>query len=323
MMRVFHSPGRLAAWICAGWTLLGTPPAVAVEVVASLTPLHSLTTAILGDNGRTHLLMGGGSPHGGALKPSDARALENAEMVIWVGDGLERFLTRPLASLSGKARILELGALDGLTWPSVEKHDEHDEHDDDEHDDDGHDGGHGHGGHDDHNGQDLHIWLDPRNAMVIANAIARALMDIDPANAATFARNAARLEDRIRALDAELAAALTPLAGRPYVVFHDGYRHLQERYGLGPVLALTVAPDRPLTPRALGRIRDATRSHTLRCLFTEPQFNPRALASIASDSGTRIATLDPLGWELEPGPDLYIEMMRANGRALTACLGAE
>lgn len=303
MMRFFRSPGRLAAWVCAGWAVLGAPPAVAIEVVASLAPIHSLTAAILGDNGQARLLMGGGSPHGGALKPSDARALENADLVIWVGGDLERFLIRPLASLAGKARILELGVLDGLTQPPVEKHD-----------DDGHDG---------HDGQDLHIWLDPRNASIIAAAIARALMDIDPANAAAFARNAARLEDRLRALDAELAAALTPLSGRPYVVFHDGYRHLQERYGLGPVLALTVAPERPLTPGALGRIRDAIRSRALRCLFAEPQFNPRALAAIAADSGARVATLDPLGWGLEPGPDLYVEMMRANGRALTACLGAE
>jgi zinc transport system substrate-binding protein len=356
----------------------------APDVIASIKPVHSLVAGVMGEVGAPDLLVrGGASPHGFTLRPSDARRLEQADLVLWVGPQLETFLPRTLDTLSGDAMQIRLIDAEGLAlWPVREggaweghahdhssehadddhdhdhssehagddhDHDHSSEHADDDHDhghgddhdhetadhahDDGHDDDHAHGeaaeaghdhAHDDGQGHDAaldgHIWLDPDNARAMVTAIADALGSVDPANADTYAANAQALDAEIAALDGDLAARLAPVADRPFVVFHDAYRALEEHYGLNAVGSITVSPElRPGAAR-LVEIRERIAALDAVCVFAEPQFPPDLVDTVTEGLDARSGTLDPLGAELEPGTGLYADLMSGLARDLVACL---
>ena len=110
-----HLPARVAFL----WAIAFATPASATEparVVATIKPIHSLVAAVMQGAGAPRLLIGGGaSPHAYSLKPSDARALQNADVIFWVGRDLETFLEKPLTALPKTARVVELAAAPGMT----------------------------------------------------------------------------------------------------------------------------------------------------------------------------------------------------------------
>ncbi len=317
----------LAAGLLAVAALLSAAPALAgpPKVVASIKPVHSLVAAVMEGIGEPALIVrGAASPHSYALKPSDARALAEAELVFWVGPALEGFLAKPLAATATRARVVSLLEAPGLRRLAAREGGVWEAH------------GHGHGdshGHDHDHDHDragdgpppaevnTHVWLDPVNARAMVAAIADALADADPANAAAYRANAERAGHRLDALDAELKATLDPVAAKPFVVFHDAYHYLEARYGLNGVGAITVSPDRRPSARRLSAIRARIAELGAVCVFAEPQFEPALVDTVLRGTGARKGVLDPEGAGLADGPDLYPALMRAAVASLAGCLG--
>lgn len=311
MHRRPHFALILAAAAFAGFAAAANAHADGPRVVVSIMPVHAIVAAVMAGVAAPELLVkGAGSPHTYAMRPSQARSLNDAEVVFWVGGNLETFLAKPLSALAGKARLIELMAIEGMTlYPARAG-----------------------GAWQRHAGQappsathgalDAHLWLDPANAKRIARAAAAALSAVDAANRAAYAANAERFAARIDALDAELRAALAAIKHVPYAVFHDAYQYFERRYGLNVVGAVTTGPERRPGARRLQRIRAAIRDLGARCLFSEPQFKPAVLRIVAEGAGVRVGVLDPLGAGLEAGADAYFALMRGLARALAECLEA-
>lgn len=284
------------------------------SVVASIPPVQALVSAVMGDRGRVHLLVGPGqSPHAVTLKPSDARALDAATVVFWVGPDLETFLPKVLGSTS--ARSVALLEVPGLTlyarrtdplWAA-----EDDDHED-EHEHDHSDGAH-----------DPHAWLDPDNARRWVAAIADTLAEIDPDGAPTYRANAVVADAGLKALTAEIEGLLAPVHDRPFMVFHDGYRYIEERFALRGVGAVTVSPSVSPGARHLSALRQRLEAEGVRCLFAEPQFSPRILETLGQGTAAHIATLDPLGGGEGTGLDGYRVMMRTLATAVRDCLATD
>ena len=254
-----------------------------VNVVASIFPLHSLAAGVMKGVGEPALLLqGGSSPHDFSLKPSQARLLQSADLVLWVGANLEYPLARYAENLA-PGHSLALGG-----------------------------GGEA--------GQNPHIWLDPERAKEIVSAMAQRLRARDPDHAAIYARNAEALKARIDALEVELAALLDPLRGIPYVVFHDAYAPFESRFGMHNVGALTSEPERGLSAGKIRRMRVTIAEADARCAFREPQFAPQLLAVVTEQSDIRIGQLDPLGSNLEPGINGYFVLMRNLAHGFVDCL---
>lgn len=321
-----------AAVLCGGpaWALDG--------VVASIKPVHSLVAAVMEGVGEPELLVkGAASPHAYALRPSEARALERAKVVFWVGEGMETFLAGPLETLGGNARVVELVKahdlveLDFREGGPFEAHDhgDHEGHDhahDDDDDEAGHDGGddhahegHGHEGHD-HGAIDMHLWLDPSNAKAFVREIEEALSAADPDNAATYEANADALKEKLDALIAETDAALAPVRGRGFVVFHDAYQYFENRFDIQAAGSITVSPEAIPGAQRLTDIRAKVAELGATCIFAEPQFEPRLISVVAEGTQARTGVLDPLGADLEDGPELYFELIRNLTTSLTTCL---
>ena len=286
------------------------------SVVASIRPVHSLVAGVMEGVGEPYLLVrGGGSPHAYAMRPSDARALDQAQIVFWIGEAMETFLARPIEVLAGDADAGPFARAQGVRLLARRAESAWDERGHDGHGPDGHDEG-----PEDPGRSDMHLWLDPENAIVMVEDIAARLAAADPDRAQTYMANAARIIRQLSALDRELAETLTPLQDKPYIVFHDAYQYLEARYGLMSVGSMTDNAEQGPGAGRLSRIRERLGISGALCVFAEPQFEPDLVDALASGTGAQAAVLDPLGAGLPAGADLYADLMRAMAASLVACL---
>jgi len=284
-----------------------TPP----RVVASIAPLHSLVAAVMKDAGTPQLLLRGGeSPHTFSLRPSDARMLNDADVLFWIGPTLELPLARIIPKL-GVSHTVSLLDSPGLALLPNRQRQLADHHGQVEAGDIGHAA--------DTAGIDPHIWLSPANAAVMADEIARRLARIDPKRSGLYASNATQLQQRLLALDREIATQLGRIQGN-YAVFHDAYQYFEAQYGLQPVATVTTHPERSPGASHLHRLRATLANQQVRCLFSEPQYPPGLVSMLSGDLQTRHAVLDPLGADIPPGPEAYMQMMRAIAKTLSDCM---
>lgn len=295
------------------------------RVLVSIKPIHSLTTAIMADVGTPQLLItGGGSPHGYTLRPSEARLIADADLVIWIGQELESFLVRPLENLNRDDVSLSLltelpqqvlPVRSGGTWEGHGHNlggelDHHDSH----HDQDalGH--------HDDDAAKDPHIWTSPLVAKEIVILIADRLSAVDPSHADIYTSNATKLTAQLDQLFLELKAQLQPVASVPYVVFHDAYQYFERDFAVNAIGSVAIDAERAPGVRRVMEVRDKISELNARAVFSEPQFQSRIIATIIEGTGVKTGILDPMGAELAEGPDAYFELIRDMGSSLATAL---
>ena len=201
-----------------------------VKVVASIKPIHSLVSSVMDGVGQPDVIVDGyNSPHGFSLKPSHAKMIENADLIIWVGEDLEAFLEKPLNTISKKAVNIEIMDLSGIKKLKFreknifEGHDDHGHgHNEKKHDDHGHkEAKHDDHGHDKHaHGEhDPHVWLDPMNAKVIIKEIENQLVKLDPDNSSKYKANSKKAQSELDNLTKNIKSDLK--GNLRFVVFHD------------------------------------------------------------------------------------------------------
>ncbi len=301
------------ALFLAGATLVAAPAGAQPRVVASILPLQSLTAGVMAGIGEpSTIIRGAGSPHSYSLRPSEARLLNDAQVIFWIGPNYENFLAKPVAALGSKARVVTLISAPGVTALPAREGGTWDEH--------AHEPGHKHTHKPGISELDAHVFLDPVNAKAIVGVIAVTLGAVDAANRERYVANAQAVTGRIDALDSELTSLLAPVRAVPYVVFHDGYQYLEHRYGLNAVGSITVSPERAPGARRLGEIRRKIERLKAACVFSEPQFETALVRTVSNGTTARIGVLDYIGIDQAPGPDAYFGMMRGLGRALADCL---
>ncbi len=270
------------------------------KILASIKPLALIAQEVAGNGAEVDTLLPvTASAHDYPLKMSDHRRLRDADLVLWVGAELESFLARPLANLP-EQRVLTSYTLPGLFWPAADDH---------SHDHTSHDDAHGHGD------KDPHIWLDPRNAAIIAHAIAQRLGQLVPASAPQFAHNAVRFSESLQGLDADLLTQLEPVKSLGFVVYHEGYSHFVSRYGLHQLAYVTFTPERRPGARHLQELRSvlAREGH---CVFLEPYQNSGSIEEMARGLGLNTGLLDPIGNDKVSS---YRELMEQLGQSFLAC----
>lgn len=284
------------------------------DVVVTIKPVHSLVSAVMAGVSEPDLLVkGAASGHGYNLKPSDAKMLENAKVIFWIGPEMEAFLTKPLGSLGSRAQVVQLENVPGLELLEAREDGNFEPHD------------HGHAHHHDgegheHHHDDMHIWLDPQNAKLMLKPIADALSKADPDHAKQYQDNAAAYAVKLDALRAELAAQLQPVAGKPYVVFHDAYQYFERRFGLSAAGSITVNTETAPGAARIREIQDKVKSLGAACVFSEPQFESRLVHTVLEGTQAKTGVLDPLGADIKDGPELYPQLMRNLASSLKNCL---
>jgi len=322
-----------------------------IKVVASIKPIHSLASYLMDGIAKPDLIVDGyASPHGFAMKPSHAKMLQNADLIFWVGEDLESFLEKPLNSIAKKAEKIELMDIKGLNVLEFRERnifDDHDDHDHDGHakkkkdDHDDHEGhskkkkddhddhdGHAkkkkdeHDDHDDHEGHahgeyDPHIWLDPINAKVILKEMTEHLIENDSKNASTYKSN---LDKALKDIDKLTMDVMTELnQSVASIVFHDAYQYFEERFNVNILGAFTVNTDVMPGAEQLAEIREIIEHDKVSCVFSEPQFNPDIIKAVAKDMNIKTGVIDPLGATLDPGKDLYFDLISNMSKSFKGC----
>jgi len=317
-------------------TVLAASAAVAAPRLATdIAPVHSIAARVMADIGEPGLILPpGASPHGYALRPSEAQLLQDADLVVWIGPTLTPWLADPIATLAPQATLVTLAEAPDLETLPIRaggpfEADEHEEEHDHEHADEAHDHEaeeHAEEAHD-HDATvppeaiDGHLWLDPDNAIAMARAIAAALGEADPANAAAYAANAEAFAAETTAQAATIEARLAPLRGRPFIVFHDGYQYFEHSFDLPAAGSIALHDgDAPGTAR-IAAIRDRVIADGVVCAFAEPEFAPALLETVIEGTPARAGRLDGIGASLTPGPDLYPALLDGLADGLEACLG--
>ena len=297
-----------------------------IKVVASIKPIHSLASYLMNGVNKPDLIVDGySSPHGFALKPSHAKMLQEADIIFYVGEGLENFLEKPLKSIAKKAEKIELMEIKGLQKLKFRERNIFDDHDDHGHEEDGHkeddhdDHGHDEDGHEGHaHGEyDPHIWLDPENAKVILNEMVEHLIENDEKNASIYKSN---LNKALKDIDGLIKNVKSELnKDFKSIVFHDAYQYFEVRFNVTVLGAFTVNTDVMPGAEQLSEIREIIEHDKVSCIFSEPQFNPNIINAVAKDMNIKTGVLDPLGATLDPGKDLYFDLIRNMSKSFKGC----
>ena len=295
-----------------------------INVVSSVKPLHSLVSGVMEGVARPDLIVkGSASPHTYSLRPSQARQLEDADLVFWMGHELESFLEQPLEAIATKAHIVEL--IDSSKLKKIKMreggmfdahaHDDHDEHE-------GHDDHDEHEGHDDHgHGEfDVHVWLDPENAKVLVDEIKLALIELDPVNASKYESNSNKMNMKLDQLIDEVSKKLESDKGKGYVVFHDAYQYFEQRFGMSAVGSITVSPEVVPGANRIRELKNKINELNAHCVFSEPQFEPKLVSTVIEGTQANTGVLDPLGASIKDGPELYFTLIRNMADSLHECL---
>ena len=297
-----------------------------LRVIASIKPIHSIAAALMEGVGVPSLLITGATnPHDYRMRPSDAENLQSADILFWVGPGLEG---KSIKSVAQSARIVTL----------VPDEDEHDEHDHDDHEEHGHEehaghdehdhDEHGHNGDDEHEGEnpDLHLWLDPHRVEEVVAVMLEAFVQTDPDNAPTYRANGEALLERLHLLDENLRERIERLENeRSYIVFHDAYTSFENRYGLRSAGALLSGDphghEHSPSAHRLAELRELLleASTDIGCVFIEPAFDPASAETLTEGTGVRTVVLDPLGTDIPPGSDAYFLMMENLATSFEEC----
>lgn len=321
------------------------------NVVTDMAPIQSLVQQVMGDLATPPALMpAGASPHGFSLRPSDARALQQADLVFWTGVQVEPWLEEMIDKVAGGAVSVPLAAHEGTSvlplreGAAFERHvheegdedhadhmDEHaDEHMDEHAEDEGHDahedhdGGDGHDDHDEHDahameGIDGHSWLDPMNGRVWLGVIAEELAKADPDHAETYRANAAAAQQTLdQEIDA-ITADLAPLSDLRFIVFHDAYHYFENRFDLAAAGSISLSDASEPSPARIREIQDTIKAQQVTCVFSEPQFNAGMVQTVLDGTEAKTVVIDPLGADLAPGAGFYADLMRNMAAAFVAC----
>jgi len=460
-MSRYLMPLSMTASLLAG-TAMADVPRVAVDIA----PVHSLVTRVMEGVGTPSLIVQpGASPHEYSLRPSEAAALEEADLVFWIGEDLTPWMAGAVETLAGDADVTTLLEADGVTLLDFREgalfeahsHD-HGEHDHEEHVED-HDHGHGehafewaglfdlepgtyswsfaqvdgdyadpamrmvilaaddieaveeaaegllqaeaaeertggdvlvaaemayslvfdaesevtvfeiaiaeagtyafftehmpfefeadehffkdasgadvepvaqepdmdhdHGDHDHdhaHGDHDPHAWLSPDNAAVWLNVIAAELSAADPDNAGAYFANAAAAREELETVVAEVNAALDPVRGLRFIVFHDAYQYFETAFDFPASGAISIGDASDPSPARIAEIQGRIADENIQCVLSEPQFNPGLVATVMDGADAKTSVLDPLGSNLETGASLYPQLLRNLANSLADCL---
>lgn len=282
-----------------------------VNVVTTIKPLHSLISNVMKGVGDPSLIIEGTSnPHNFVLKPSHAKLLQDADIIFWIGEDLEAFMEKPLSSLAKDAKkisFMELGSIKKLKFRenNIFDHDDHDGHKEDDHD------RHNHGEF------DAHLWLDPVNAKEMVIEISHELSKLDPANKNKYKANADKTIEVLDSLIKEVNQSLPKDIS--YVVFHDAYQYFEKRFEVTSAGALTLNPDVLPGAKQIVDIQSLIKEKNIKCIFSEPQYNPKIIETLASDTNISTGTMDPLGANLDRGVTMYSKLIMNIADSIKNC----
>ncbi|GAB2693123.1 metal ABC transporter substrate-binding protein [Paenibacillus thermoaerophilus] len=295
------------------------------NVVASFYPLSYMAKEIGGEYvNAINLVPTGVEPHDWSPNSRERKAIEDADVLLYNGAGLEGWVDDVLDSLD-KTGMIVVEASKGLDLIRVDEKDA-DEHGaeesghEHEHEDEQHESGHGHQHESD---VDPHVWVSPKQAIRIAENVFKGIVEADPAHREAYQANYEKLVGQLQALDEKYRTQLGQTARKEIVVTHDAFSYLARDYGLKQMSLMGLAPDAEPTPKDIQRINEFVREHGIRYLFFEELVSDKLAKTLANDAKIDTLVLNPLEGltdEQEKAGETLLSLMETNLQNLLKAL---
>lgn len=257
--------------------------AFGANIVCSITPLFAIAKELLKDIDEPHLLIESQvSPHVFVVKPTNAKLIETADLVIWIGDQLETGLQKFIHKKDPQ-KVMTLMSVKGLSLLPLQSPHSHDETEECDH-------------HQHHqNEKDPHIWLSFSNLALLIDRMSErfALLYMDKKE--LIHDRAERLKKDLSALYETGKKVLKERQVVPIAAYHNGYQYFFQQYGLPQPLTLTYHPEAGVRISAYEKISESQNDKAPKCIFTEAQFPEKILKKMTREQKTIIKVLDPLG----------------------------
>ncbi|SOB74925.1 zinc transport system substrate-binding protein [Marinobacter sp. LV10R510-11A] len=296
--------------LSASALLYGNSALAETYILASLKPLELLVRAVATEDMHTSTLVpAGSSPHNYSMAPSKRRALENADVIFWVGPEMETFLNRLLTGDEFGGRSVALMAPDADAASSERENQDHSQHNDK------HGDGHDHG-----DGEDPHIWVDPQMAVTMAENIRDTLAGLDGTDKPALDRNLERFRAAVTQKEEQIREQLAPLQDVSLFAYHSAFTRFAEHYNLKVEGVLTLNPELSPGARHIADVQNSLRSANHPCLLTEPQFNRQWWRSITQGLDVKFSTWDPLATDIDATANGYAEFQQSIADAVLKCL---
>jgi zinc transport system substrate-binding protein len=318
-------------------TTIFTAPVSAdqLRVVVDIPPVHGIVDGVLGSNASITTLIGSGiDPHNYTMKPSQAAAVSEADLIVLIGEALTPSLAKKLPSLASNAKIIELAEVPNVHLIAYE--DAHDAHEDDAHHDDEHHGDHKdhddhadekeqnehehdehhddeHDGHD-HSGVDPHMWLDIDNADAWAHAIAKSASELSPDLTPDINAKLAAFEQALIGLKSEMQT----LTAKPYSVSHDAFGYLEESFGIDHPQAVTNGMGLRPSPSDMANLRAQIEATPPACMIIDPNDHTALAYALAEEYSIKTLEFSQLG-EIVEGQNAYLDLMSGAVAAFKTC----
>ena len=282
------------------------------NIISSVKPIAFITQAISDGITNTDILLPDGtSPHTYSLKPSDLAKIKTAELIIWVGEDLETFMPTVLKSIDKDKQIelMDIPTIKSLLRTSTNNHDQHETH---THNNDS--------DHDHHGEYDEHIWLSPKIAKEIAQAVHDKLITIYPDKKDIIDENLNEFTVKLAETEQNIAKKLINVQNSGYFVFHDAYGYFESQFGLKNLGSFTINPAVQPGVQTVYAIKRELKEHQAVCVFREPQFSPAVIEKIVNGTDVRIGELNPLGTDITLSKNAYSQFLLRLTQQLLDCL---
>lgn len=285
------------------------------NILTSIKPLGFIAAAVANGVTTTEVLIPPtASPHDYSLKPSDIQKLQQAGLVVWIGEDIDSFLEKNIEKLPA-SKVLTLEDVKQIE-PLLGEAAEHYEHNDNDHD---HNHDHNHN-HDNDLDTNWHIWLSPTISKIIAAEIAEKLIAQYPEKKALIEQNLTDFNLDLAKQSSKITTQLAPLKDKGFYVFHDAYRYFEDAYGLKQTGYFTINPLVAPGAKTLAEIKEKLEHHQVQCLFTEPQFTPKVVELLSRNTTAKIGQLDPLGSNIQISKHAYTEFLQQLADDFSNCL---
>jgi len=280
------------------------------NVVTDIAPTHSLVSMIMKGIGEPKLLIKPNeNPHDYRLRPSKAKALEQADIVFWISSGLTPSLAKTIPNIANSAESVELIKLERTEILYMRENVAFAEED------------HGHSeNHDEHANVDPHAWLSINNGMNWLDKIANKLSILDPENQNQYQKNAQLAKLELSQTGEKIEKMLASKNDGNFLVYHDAYQYFEKSFNINATGAVQLGDATDPSPAELIVLQNKVKELKIECVFTNPQIDPRLLGSIFNDLNLEIGTLDPFGIDLDIGSNLYNKLLIKTATNIANCL---
>ncbi|MDA0361405.1 MAG: zinc ABC transporter substrate-binding protein [Proteobacteria bacterium] len=288
---------------------LAEVPRVSVDIL----PVHSLVSQVLKGLAVPDLLVEtGSSPHNYYMRPSEAAALEAADIVFWVSDGLTPWFGNVVGTISKKAKVIELFKAKGVKKLPFREGAAFENH--------AHEENHEIGVEKSEDEYNPHAWLDPENGKLWLDVIATELSKLDPKNSNIYLQNAHEGKLIIEAVEKNILIMLNPYRSKSFVVFHDAYQYFEHRFDFLSSGAIALSDASKPSPSRLKEIKDLILELGVACVFAEPQYSRGLVNAVTEGTNAHIGVLNPMGVDLKSGPLFYPNLLEEIAKNISDCL---